>query len=133
MLFDRPEVARKLDDDLIGWLTSVSPEGQPQSSPVWFLRDGADLLVYNLTTAKRLRNLRKNPRIAFNLRGDPEGDEVVALEGKATVEDGAPLAHEVPEYLAKYASQIKRLGWTPKEFAEGYPVRLRLDIDRVRA
>ena len=29
--------ARRLEHDLVLWLTTVTPAGQPQASPVWFL------------------------------------------------------------------------------------------------
>ena len=31
---------RRLNEEIIGWLTTVSPSGQPQPVPVWFLWDG---------------------------------------------------------------------------------------------
>ncbi len=32
------------NDDII-WLTTVTPAGQPQSVPVWFLWDGKTILI----------------------------------------------------------------------------------------
>jgi len=27
----------RLDTELMAWVTTVNPDGQPQSSPIWFL------------------------------------------------------------------------------------------------
>jgi hypothetical protein len=45
MLTDNPKLVEILDRDLIGLLTAVNADGQPQSSPVWFMRDGEDIVV----------------------------------------------------------------------------------------
>ncbi|HEX5695395.1 MAG TPA: TIGR03667 family PPOX class F420-dependent oxidoreductase [Acidimicrobiia bacterium] len=133
-MFDsRPNVARHLDDELVGWLTTISPTGQPQSSVVWFLRDGDEILVYSQATARKLTNIAAQPKVAFNLRGDPHGDEVVTIEANATIDESPTPAHEVPSYLAKYEGEIVRLGWTPPEFAADYPTLIRLRIDRIRS
>ena len=133
MFETRPQVANELDDELVGWLTTVSPTGQPQSSVVWFLRDGDDLLVYSQAAARKLNNIAANPKVAFNLRGDPTGDRVASLEATATIDRSPTPAHEVPSYLAKYEGEIVRLGWTPPVFASEYPVLIRLHIDRIRS
>jgi PPOX class probable F420-dependent enzyme len=133
MFETRPEVGRHLDSEVVGWLTTVSPTGQPQSSVVWFLREGEELLIYSQPKATKLINIAANPRVAFNLRGDPHGDEIVTIEASATIDLTPTPAHEVPSYVAKYEGEIKRLGWTPPEFAGGYPVLVRLRIDRIRS
>ncbi|MGH8950248.1 MAG: pyridoxamine 5'-phosphate oxidase family protein [Acidimicrobiia bacterium] len=133
-MFDtRPEVAQELDNELVGWLTTVSPSGQPQTSAVWFLRVGDDLCIYSQARTKKLDNLVANPKAAFNLRGDPEGDRIVTIEAKASIDRSPTPAHEDPPYLAKYEGEITRLGWTPPEFAEDYSVLIRLVIDRIRS
>jgi PPOX class probable F420-dependent enzyme len=133
MFATRPELAADLDQELVGWLTTVSPTGQPQSSVVWFLRDADDLLVYSQAAARKLGNLDANPKVAFNLRGDPTGDRIASFEATATIDRSPTPAHEVPSYLAKYEGEIVRLGWTPPVFASEYPVLIRLHIDRIRS
>lgn len=127
-----PEVARRLDEELVGWLTTVTPSGQPQSSIVWFLRDGNDLLIYSQAKAGKLANLERNPRVSFNLRSDPDGDEYLTLEATVTVDPAPVPAHELPAYAAKYEGSIRRLGWAPPEFAREYPILLRLEVSRLR-
>lgn len=133
MLNSKPGVIEKLDHDLIGWLTTVSPDGQPQTSPVWFLVDGDDLLIYSQPNTAKLRNIESNPMVAFNLRGDAEGDDVVTMEGRASVEPDAPLADQIPRYIDKYGAKIAGYGWTPDVFAGDYSVRIRIELTRVRS
>ena len=132
MMETHPEAAARLDEELIGWLTTVTRTGQPQSSIVWFLRDGSHLLIYSQPSTGKLRNIGTNPKVAFNLRSDHHGDHFVSIEGTAMIDDSPTPAHEVPAYLAKYENEIIRLGWTPPEFAEGYPVRITLAVERIR-
>jgi PPOX class probable F420-dependent enzyme len=133
MFATRPQVAAELDAELVGWLTTVSLTGQPQSSVVWFLRDGDDVLIYSQAKAKKLDNIVANPKVAFNLRGDPEGDRIATIEGTASIDRSPTPAHEVLPYLAKYEGEIIRLGWTTPEFAVDYSVLIRLTIDRIRS
>ncbi|MFZ0012710.1 MAG: pyridoxamine 5'-phosphate oxidase family protein [Acidimicrobiia bacterium] len=132
MLSNDTRLARILDRELIGFLTAVDGSGQPQTAPVWFLRDGDDLVVYNRATTPRLSALGSNPRVAFTLRGDLRARGVVTLEGRATVDD-LPPALELPGYLDKYRAEIERLGWTPETFSEDYAVGIRVVVTRVRA
>jgi PPOX class probable F420-dependent enzyme len=133
MLENRPEVAGRLDEDLVGWLTTVTPSGQPQSSVVWYLRDGDDLLIYSKPDATKMGNIAANPRVAFNLRGDVEGDIMTTIEATASIVDQPTPPHHESAYLAKYRGQIERLGWTLEEFAGDYSALIRLRLDRIRA
>jgi PPOX class probable F420-dependent enzyme len=133
MFQTRPELAAELDQENVGWLTTVSSGGQPQTSVVWFLRVGDDLLIYSQAKTAKLGNIAANPQVAFNLRGDAEGDRVATFEGTATIDRSPTPAHEDPRYLTKYEGEIARLGWTPPEFASDYSVLIRLHIDRIRS
>jgi PPOX class probable F420-dependent enzyme len=133
VLENRPELARSLDEDLVGWLTTVTESGQPQSSVVWFLRDGDDLLVYSKPDATKLANIAANPKVAFNLRTDALGDSMTTFEGIATVVESPTPPHRDRAYLAKYQGQIERLGWTPEQFSDDYSALIRIAINRVRS
>lgn len=121
-----------LDRETIGFLTAVSPQGQPQTAPVWFVRSGDDLVVYNHATSPRLASVEVNPRVSFNVRGDIRGTGALLIEAVANVVDLGP-ASEFPGYLKKYEREIELFGWTPETFSADYSVALRLEVTRVRA
>lgn len=110
----------KLRDEIVVWLTTVSPEGQPQSVPVWFLwRDGV-FLIYSQAGKPKLRNLEANPLVSLHFRGTRTGGDIATLEGEARRGEGHPPADEVPAYVEKYAEEIDGYGWTPRGFADDY-------------
>ncbi len=133
MLTDHPSVVARLNEDLLGWLTTVDEAGQPQASPIWFVIDGDDLLVHNRVDARRLTNLELSPKIAFNLRGDPQGDSIVTLEGTASIDPDVSTPLGSTDYMTKYGDEIVRLGWTHEEYDEEFPVAIRIMVTRVRA
>lgn len=122
-----------LDDELIGWLTTVTSEGQPQSSAVWYVVDGEDILVYSRPDATRMRNLAANRQVAFNLRGDRQGNTIVTMEGQVERDSSLPPPGEFLAYRAKYEVEIRRLGLTPKSYSDTFSVPLRIKVTRIRA
>jgi PPOX class probable F420-dependent enzyme len=122
---------RRLHEAIIGWLTTVSPDGAPQPIPVWFLWDGTrSMLVYSRPGMRKLENLGANPKVSLHLDSDGIEADIVVCWGEIRVSDDAP-ANEVPEYLAKYAGGIAGLGWTPESFATDFSVPLRIDLTRI--
>ena len=124
--------ARRLRDERLAWLTTVTPRGTPQPVLVWFLWDGeASILLYSRPDTPKLRNVANNPRVSLHLDGNGQGGDAVVCLGQASVSDDPP-AHEVDDYVAKYAGFIERNRWTPKSFAGDYSVPLRIAITRFR-
>jgi len=133
MVTDQPTLAKILDHDLIGLLTAVDGEGQPQTSPVWFVRDGEDIVVYNKPDTPRLGSIAANPKVSLSLRGDRRGRGAVLIEGIATSEPDLPPAQDFPGYVDKYGREIDRLGWTPESFSSDYSAGIRITPTRTRA
>lgn len=124
---------QRLRDELIIWLTTVAPSGQPQTSAVWFLWDGAEFLIYSLPGTARTRNIEGHPRVSLNLDGDGQGGSVVTIEGKARLDLDAPASTDVAEYASKYRAKIAGHGWTPESFAVDYPIPIRITPTRARS
>ena len=133
MLETRPELTAQLDEELVGWLTTVTPDDQPQSSVVWFLRDADDLLVFSRPDATKLTNIATNPKVAFNLRGDDVADAVATFEATAVIVDSPTPAHGNAAYLTKYREEISRLGWTQEQFSNDYSALILISVHRIRS
>ena len=123
---------RLATEDVI-WMTTVTPQGKPQTSLVWFIIEDGEFLVYSKDGTSRVRNIRSNPLVALNLDGNGEGGAVVTIEGTARIDGEAPTAAAHAAYLAKYRARMDRNKWTPEWFAEHYPVPIRISFDRGRA
>ena len=114
------------------WLTTVAPEGRPQSTPVWFHWDGDVFHVFSQPDKPKLRNIQANPRVSLHLEGGEEGSDVVTFEGRAEIAANRAPATSSPEYIKKYRRLIEGSGWTPESFAGDYSVPLRITPSRAR-
>ncbi|MCJ7725155.1 MAG: TIGR03667 family PPOX class F420-dependent oxidoreductase [Acidimicrobiia bacterium] len=131
-----PQGARaiaRLTDEKIIWLTTVRRNGQPQTSPVWFLFQDGEFLVYSLPGTARTANLDANPLVSLHLDGNGEGGDIVSIEGNARLDTEALPSNQVEAYQEKYAGFIAGHGWTPESFATDYPIAIRIMPTRSRA
>jgi PPOX class probable F420-dependent enzyme len=122
----------RMESELMGWLTTINPDGQPQSSAIWFLWRNGEVVIYSRVRAPRNANVEANPLVAFNLNTDPDGDDVVTMEGEARIDLTVPPSSADPAYQAKHRHMIDRYGWTPEWLAENYPVPIVITPTRWR-
>jgi PPOX class probable F420-dependent enzyme len=122
--------AALIDDAYVAWLTTVRPNGQPQSSPVWFVIDDQDFLIYSLPDTARTANLATNSMVSLNLDSNA-GSDVVVVEGTARVVDG-PRSIDHAGYQDKYRDGMPSIGHTPESFADRYSVPIRVTPTRWR-
>ena len=125
-------VARHLREEIVVWLTTVTPTGSPLPSPVWFLWDGAESISMYSMPGARVRNVEANPRVALNFDGDGLGGDIIIISGTAAIDHDAPPADRADGYRAKYDAHIARIGMAPEAFAQRYSVPLRIAFTRVR-
>ena len=123
---------RRLLNEPIVWLTTVDPNGAPVPSPVWFLWEDGEVLMYSRPGTPKLRNIEANPRVTLNLDSADDGEDIVILSGRAHIDSSRPPAHQVEAYLTKYSELIARLGWEPAGFAADYSVAVRVEPLRLR-
>ena len=110
-------------------MTTVRSDGQPQTVPLWFLWDEG-FLIYSQPDTQKLKNISRNPRVGLNLNSNEQGNDVVRLEGTATIADDAPPSSEVPSYVQKYREGIARIGFDVEGFARAYSVAVRVTPGR---
>jgi PPOX class probable F420-dependent enzyme len=68
-----PRPAERLATEAIAWLTTAGADGQPQSSSVWFHWDGSAFWLRTQVAARKVTNIRANPKAALHLADDGNG------------------------------------------------------------
>jgi PPOX class probable F420-dependent enzyme len=124
--------AGRLQAEAIIWLTTVARSGQPQSTPVWFLWEAGEFLIYGAASGPKTGNIESNPRVSLQLEGNGRGGGNVIFEGNARIDPAGPRADTVPAYIEKYREFIDSYGWTPQSFADDYPHVIRVLPTRTR-
>jgi nitroimidazol reductase NimA-like FMN-containing flavoprotein (pyridoxamine 5'-phosphate oxidase superfamily) len=72
----------------IARLATVGPDGYPHIVPLYFMRDGDDILFGSDRGERKVRNAQANPKGAVVIGGDPAADEAgYMIQGDLSVED----------------------------------------------
>jgi PPOX class probable F420-dependent enzyme len=124
---------RHLEEDFVGWLTTVAPDGRVQTSAISFLWDGDSILVYSKPDTPKLRNIAAHPQVSFNLNSDPYADHILVIEGVAAVDETVPPADVHPAYAARYRGPLAHWGMDEAETAREFSVPIRIAPTRIRA
>lgn len=133
MLTNNSGLVSALDEELIAYLTTVTPSGQPKTSPIWFMRDDEDLVMWSRPGTLKLSNIESNPKVGLTLRGDAHGHSFALIDAVAAVDPELPDAKDFPGLVDKYGEDIAGLGWTPESFGGDYSVGVRFSVTKVRA
>jgi PPOX class probable F420-dependent enzyme len=123
-------VSRLLESEPVVWLSTVKPDGTPHLVPIWFSWDGETVLIASKPHARKVANLRENPRVMLAL-GEPEDDfDVGLLEGVAEILE-RPAAEILPAmHLWKYRAQMAVIGLGREEFLATYSLVIRITPTR---
>jgi PPOX class probable F420-dependent enzyme len=121
-----------LEIDVVAWLTTVAPDGRPQSSVIGFLHDGDSIVFYSQPDTPKLRNIGHTPSVAFNLQSDPYGDHYLVIEGTAAVDATIPPWDQNATYRAKYLEPLEHWDMDEAQTASDFSVPIRITPRRVR-
>ena len=132
-----PESHRDLiDGPYNAALTTVMPDGQPQTTPVWCNREGGFVLINTMKGFRKGKNMRANPKVAL-LAFDPANPlRHIEIRGIVVemVEEGAldHLDQLTRLYLGR--PEAKFFGDSvPTEHQATYkPVRVKIAPSRIR-
>ena len=76
-------VAELIDRNVIVHLATTNPDGSPQASPIWLERDGTLLRFGTAEGRAKVRNLRRDPRLALSLVDPDDPESGVSIRGRA--------------------------------------------------
>jgi len=135
MTFDpdiHTEALHLMETEIVAWMTTVTPDGVPQTSVICFVWDGETILTYSEPGKPKMRNVAANPNVSFHLNCDPYGTHMVTLEGTAAVDETVPPSDEHGAWTAKHRDPYRHWGMDPHETAATWTVALRITPTRVR-
>lgn len=79
-------VRRLIDAPNLAVLASINADGSPQTSVVWVGRDGDDLLISSADGRRKVRNLRRDPRVSVSLYDHSDPGAYAEIRGTASVQ-----------------------------------------------
>ena len=123
------QIEKHLVNDKIVWLTTVTPTGRPAPRPVWFIWDGAVIVIYSLPDGAKIRHIAGNDQVSLHFNSTTGGGDVVVISGRAEVVQGAQLPSKVPGLVDKYLDTIKEMGYT-QEWYDSYNTAIRVIPER---
>jgi PPOX class probable F420-dependent enzyme len=112
-------------------LVTVNPDGSPQVSLVWVgLRstpDGDELVTAHLSEHKKVRNIRRDPRVAVTIASPGDLGKIlrpyIAIDGTAWIEEGG-----APELLKTLSATLLDPNvFPPKDAPHGFVTHIRID------
>jgi len=98
MTIPLPEPVRALiDRRTFAVLTTINPDGSPQSTVVWLKRDGDDILFSTVRGRRKTRNLERDPRVSLCAYDPAQPYSFFTVEGTVTLDErgGPELRNEL--------------------------------------
>ena len=123
-------VHRFLQKPRVARLATVGVDGYPHVVPIWFRRDGDDIVFGSDRDNRKVRNILANPKGAVVIGGElPSEDEGYMIQGDLSVTDDVDHA-SMRKLLLRYETKkdAKRLA---EEWAESDLVLIRLKPRKV--
>lgn len=116
------------------WLTTVNGKNEPTPTLVWFLLEesGSSALVFSEPQAAKVKSIRNNPNVAFNLNSDPYGGDMIILNGTAELLDQPSIDVCPDAYVEKYRAGVESLKLTKETMLAQYSQPIRITFDRLR-
>jgi PPOX class probable F420-dependent enzyme len=98
-----PEAARRLlESDVVAQVVTLNEDGGPHVTAAWVGIDGDEIVLATLPDQRKLRNLRRDPRVALSIPSTNVNDwgllEYLVVYGTARVTEGG-----APELLQRLA------------------------------
>lgn len=78
---------------IVGVLTTMLPDGQPQSSLVWCDEDGVCARINTTRERQKGRNMQANPKVSLLIVDPEDTSRYLEIRGDAEISEVGALAH----------------------------------------
>jgi PPOX class probable F420-dependent enzyme len=76
-----PELEQLLREASYAQIATLMPDGSPQLTQVWIDTDGTFIIVNTVATHQKVRNVRRDPRVAINVHDPTKPFRVANMRG----------------------------------------------------
>ena len=73
-------------EEVVVWMTTVTPAGTPLPRPVWFIWDEEESALVYSRPARECATSDANARVTLNFDGDGGGGDIIVFTGIAAVD-----------------------------------------------
>jgi PPOX class probable F420-dependent enzyme len=77
-----PALQQLLKEASYGQLATLMPDGAPQLTQVWLDTDGTYILVNTVATHQKVKNVRRDPRVAINVHDPARPYRIANIRGR---------------------------------------------------
>lgn len=125
---------KHLENDIVIWLTTVTPGGMPQPNPVWFVwdKDSKSVIVWVQPGSARIRNFESNRQVSLHFATDELASHMTVLTGLAEIDEELGSLADHPPHLEKYAERWQNMDMPIEVAARDYSVPIRIRPTKLR-
>ena len=126
-----PEESRAyLDERHVANLVTLNADGSPHVVPVWYLHREGSLYISAGATAVKVRNIRRDARVAVSIANTSSPAMYVLMEGRATVTEEAADDLRVEMYV-RYQGRDRGIASAWERQEDGPSVVIRVEPSKV--
>jgi PPOX class probable F420-dependent enzyme len=101
-----PEVIELLQGRNMAHVATLMKDGAPHVSPVWIAVEGDRLAIFSTEAHLKIRNLRRDPRIAISVADEHSPYRSVVIRGRVVEELGGDEAIAIMDRMSnRYVGQ----------------------------
>jgi len=102
---------RVLDGKAFAHVTSLDPDGTPQASVMWIMRDGDRIVLNTAEGRRKWRNLKHDPRVAISISDERDEYLNFSIQGIATELRTSDGVETIDALARKYLRGVEKYPW----------------------
>jgi hypothetical protein len=96
-----------ITDKSFGHIATINKDGSPQVSPVWLDWDGRHLIVNSEQKRLKVRNIKRDPRVAVSIQDPANPYSYIEIRGRAVDVTSEGAMDGIDRLAKKYMGQDK--------------------------